>query len=144
MKLYLNSLLLFITLCIISCQNNPHQDSSGITKETSGSHTEDISEDHPGLKTYRTYCQVCHRADGSGISNMYPPLINTEWVIGDKERLVRIILEGMKGPIEINGVEYNNIMPPQKLNYIRTNFDNNAALISTGEVEEIRGRINQQ
>jgi len=59
------------------------------------------------------YCQACQQAEGSGLPEMYPPSIKTDWVTGDKERLVKIVLEGIKGPIEVKGEKYNSIMPPQ-------------------------------
>ena len=91
---------------------------------------------------------ACHQADGKGASGRFPPLTQTDWVIGDKERLVKVILNGMEGPIEVNGDDYNSLMPQHSflndndiaavLNYVRTNFGNSADSISVKEVQHIR------
>jgi mono/diheme cytochrome c family protein len=98
------------------------------------------AEHHPGKKVYDMACLACHMADGSGVPGMYPPLIQTEWVLEDKERLIRITLEGMSGPIEVKGIKYNNIMPPNKhlsdqqiadvLTFIRQSFGNDASEVT--------------
>lgn len=111
---------------------------------------DDLSEKttDPGQKVYNTYCVACHQADGKGASGRFPPLTQTDWVIGDKERLVKVILNGMEGPIEVNGDDYNSLMPQHSflndndiaavLNYVRTNFGNSADSISAKEVQHIR------
>lgn len=106
---------------------------------------------HPGKKVYDSVCLVCHMADGTGVPGMYPPLIQTEWVTGDKERLIQITLQGLSGKIEVNGITYNNIMPPNShlsdkeiadvLTYIRQSFGNDAGEITIGEVQKVRGSL---
>lgn len=63
-----------------------------------------------GRAIYSQYCLACHQADGSGVPGLYPPLKDTEWVSGDKERLIRVVLEGIGGPMEVNGETYNQEM----------------------------------
>ena len=103
---------------------------------------------HPGKKVYSQYCVVCHMNDGKGIDKMYPPLIQTDWVLGDKEKLVKVVLNGLSGPIEINGNTYNNAMPAHNflsdkeiadvLSYVRSSFGNDAPAITSEEVTAIR------
>jgi mono/diheme cytochrome c family protein len=110
-----------------------------------------VMADHPGHAVYRSACLVCHQADGNGVPGMHPPIRNTEWVSGDKERLIRIVVEGMKGEIEVGGEIYNSIMPPQPhlsaqkvadvLTYIRQSFGNNASEITLQEVEEVLSKL---
>lgn len=105
---------------------------------------------HPGKKVYDSVCLACHMADGSGVPGMHPPLIQTEWVNGDKERLIEITLNGMSGKIEVNGETYNSVMPPHShlsdkqiadvLTYIRQSFGNNASEITIDEVQKVRNR----
>ncbi len=105
----------------------------------------------PGEATYYTYCSTCHQKDGRGASGRFPPLANTDWVSGDKERLIKIILEGMEGSIEINGEAYNGVMPQHSflsdteisnvLTYIRSNFGNDASAIEVDEISKIRSSI---
>jgi mono/diheme cytochrome c family protein len=103
-----------------------------------------------GKKIYSTYCLSCHQADGSGVPGLNPPLIKTTWVLGDKKRLINIVLKGMNEPIEIEGDTYENVMAPHAflkddqvadvLNYIRNSFGNKASIVSAGEVKAVRGR----
>ena len=101
-----------------------------------------------GQKIYNQYCMACHQSNGKGASGRFPPLNATDWVIGDKERLVHLILNGMEGEIEVNGEIYNGLMPQHSflnddqiadvLTYIRTHFDNKATIITAEEVEKFR------
>lgn len=104
--------------------------------------------EHPGKDVYDAVCLACHMADGSGVPGMHPPLSETDWVTGDKERLIEIVLNGMSGEIEVKGETYNSIMPPNShltdkqiadvLTYIRTNFGNDAGEITPQEVAKVR------
>lgn|SRR5690606_33733997 len=106
---------------------------------------------HPGKKVYDSVCLVCHMADGTGVPGMYPPLINTEWVIGEKQRLIQITLQGLSGKIEVNGITYNNVMPPNSylsdreiadvLTYVRQSFGNDASEITIEEVQDVRNSL---
>ena len=40
-----------------------------------------------------------------------PPLASSSWVTGPEERLIRILLHGVRGPIEVGGKTYNREMP---------------------------------
>jgi mono/diheme cytochrome c family protein len=101
-----------------------------------------------GQKVYQTYCMVCHQKDGNGVAGLYPPLGGTEWVTGDKGRLISILLYGLKEPIIVKGEEYENMMPPHNflsdeniaavLTYIRSSFGNNASAITPSEVSALR------
>lgn len=111
----------------------------------------EIQPDHPGKKVYDSVCLACHMADGSGVPGMHPPLIETDFVNGDKEELIKITLEGLSGKIEVDGEEYNSIMPPHShltnkqiadvLTYIRGSFGNNASEVSVEEVQEVRNSL---
>src|SRR4051812_11509473 len=65
-----------------------------------------------GKKVYTQVCLACHMADGGGVSNMNPPLIKTSYVLGDKATLIKIVLNGFKEDVEINGQKYSNNMTP--------------------------------
>ena len=101
-----------------------------------------------GETTYYRYCSACHQLDGEGASGRFPTLAGTDWVTGDKERLIKVVLNGMEGSLEVGGEVFNGVMPQhsflkdeeisQVLTYIRTNFGNDASGISIEEIEEIR------
>jgi mono/diheme cytochrome c family protein len=103
---------------------------------------------HPGKAVYEENCLACHQADGRGVPGMNPPLVKTEWVLGDKTRLINIILKGLKTPITINGEQFHNPMPAQNfltdqqiadvLSYVRSNFGNKASAVKMEEVRKVR------
>ncbi len=78
-----------------------------------------------GLKLYRKICANCHGIDGAGITNLAPPLKSSEFVNGPVEQLGLIVLHGLKGPIEVNGIAYdlNAVMPGLANNEEITNED---------------------
>lgn len=98
-----------------------------------------------GAKVFRNQCAQCHQGTGQGVPGVYPPLAGSEWVTGNDERLARILINGLNGPVEVAGSTYNGNMPafgPNGLNlkpreiagvltYIRAEWGNAA-----GEVTE--------
>ena len=101
-----------------------------------------------GEQIYFTYCISCHQHDGKGDGSRFPPLDNSEWVNGDKKRLIGVLLYGLEQPITINGKSFNNLMPKHNflsddqlasvLTYIRQNFSNNSGGITPEEVAKER------
>jgi glucose/arabinose dehydrogenase len=104
-----------------------------------------------GGKIYTTYCGSCHQNNGLGASGRFPPLAKTSWVSGDKTKLIKILLEGLQGPIEVNGQAYNSLMPQHSflsndemanvLTYVRQNFGNKATAITAGEIQKVRSAL---
>ncbi len=64
-----------------------------------------------GKALYKKHCQNCHRKKGQGFLKSYPPLTDTAWV-GNDTLMVRNIVKGIRGPITVNGKEYNKEMAP--------------------------------
>ena len=105
----------------------------------------DLSESE---RLYNTHCSPCHQQDGKGATGRIPPLATSEWVVGDKETLINLVLYGMNGPLEVKGEFYNGPMPAynflsdeelaQILTYIRQNFGNNASQVIEEEVQSNR------
>ena len=81
-----------------------------IKKMPKGEHGESVKR---GVKVYNTLCITCHLADGKGAENLAPPLADSDWVQGSQERLIRIALHGVQGPIKVNGNRYRHpeVMP---------------------------------
>jgi mono/diheme cytochrome c family protein/glucose/arabinose dehydrogenase len=65
-----------------------------------------------GRTLYAGTCLPCHQAHGRGLDGLAPPLANSEWVNGSAERVVRIALHGVRGPLRVDGRSYNLDMPP--------------------------------
>ncbi len=105
------------------------------------------------LFTSTAACIGCHGADGEGLENLGPQLNQSDWVTGDPQRLIRVLLHGLSGPIEINGKTFTplGVMPGLGQNptlkdqdiadvatYIRANWSNRAPQIEEKTVKEIR------
>ena len=97
-----------------------------------------------GAKIYSAKCNGCHGADGLGDGSSYPPLGGSEWVTGDSESFAMIILNGLKGEIEVAGRTWNTSGGMQTqaplsavdlasvMTYLRNDFGN-----STGDVVSV-------
>jgi len=97
-------------------------------------------------------CFTCHQPNGQGISGQFPPLAGSDWVLDEKERLIKISIHGLMGEIEVNRVKYNNVMAPpgippgsltdqqiaDVLTYIRNEWGNSASAVSPEEVATVR------
>ena len=64
-----------------------------------------------GKKLFARVCQQCHQEDGMGIPGVYPSLANSPWLLSSDVRPVKILLMGLKGPIQVKGKDYNGNMP---------------------------------
>lgn len=64
-----------------------------------------------GEAVYLRSCQACHQASGLGAAGAFPPLIGSDWVTGPPETVVRIVLDGLQGPITVAGETYQGVMP---------------------------------
>ena len=92
-----------------------------------------------GAKVFTVNCTQCHQASGLGQAGQYPPLVGSEWVLGDApRRLTQILLHGIQGTIHVKGEVYNNQMPAwnatltdkqiaQVLTYVRGKLGGNSA-----------------
>lgn len=101
------------------------------------------------------FCGTCHQMDGGGLTaSQFPPLRGTPWVTGSPERLIKIVLKGVMGPMEVAGREYPGQVPmtPYEgmlndteiaavLTYVRNSFGNQAAPISPDLVKTVREEV---
>jgi mono/diheme cytochrome c family protein len=104
-----------------------------------------------GERVYDSYCLPCHMGNGLGAPGMNPPLAGTEYVLGDKDRLIKVILQGLNEPIEIKGEIYQNVMASHSflsdqqvadvLSYVRQSFGNDASEVTPEEVKQVRSSI---
>lgn len=101
-----------------------------------------------GKLLYNKYCLACHQSDGGGVMGLNPPLIKTEYVLGDQKRLINIVLKGLNKDIEIDGETYANPMPAlghltdqevaDVLSFVRNSFGNKASAITPAQVKAVR------
>ncbi len=66
-----------------------------------------------GEGVYSNVCAACHQASGEGLAGTFPPLKGAGSFYGDPANHAKIIVHGLSGPIEVNGMAYNGAMPPQ-------------------------------
>lgn len=84
----------------------------GIAAAAAGQAADAISDPvAAGQAVYEKNCQVCHQANGQGTPGVFPPVVGSEWVTDDAGTVVRIIVHGMQGPVEVAGTIYNGAMP---------------------------------
>lgn len=157
MKIFLNRLIISVLVVILlaSCQNSSENKKSGQvseskeqTENTTVSSEQNSGSEHPGKAVYAKYCQVCHQADGQGISGVHPPLGPGSWVERDPKELIAIMMKGLNGKIEVNGKTYNSFMPSQAhltneemadvLTYIRSSWGNNLPPVTADMVKQVR------
>jgi mono/diheme cytochrome c family protein len=97
-------------------------------------------------------CIACHQTTGLGLPGAYPPLAGSEWAQGTEDRIIRIVLNGLSGPITVEGSSFNNSMPAfgpllgdeqiaGVLTYVRSEWGNNAPAVSPDKVKEIRAAV---
>ena len=101
------------------------------------------------------YCGTCHQVDGGGLSaSGFPPLAGTKWALGSEERLIKLTLKGLYGPIQVLGKDYPGQVPMTPyggllnddeiaavLTYVRKAFGNDASVISSETVKTVRAAI---
>jgi len=64
-----------------------------------------------GRTMYEATCLACHQQHGLGQPGLAPPLVDSEWVSGSEQRLIRIVLHGLRGPIKVKGESFEMDMP---------------------------------
>ena len=112
-----------------------------------------------GAEVYRreAHCITCHQPDGKGLpAAQFPPIAKSRWVEGSPERLIRLTLHGLLGPIEVNGTQYQGLVPMTGfkglsddeiagvLTYVRNSFGNQASPILPAQVKSTREATKDQ
>lgn len=112
-----------------------------------------------GAEVYRRegHCITCHQEDGKGLpAAQFPPLAGTKWAQGSEERLIKLTLHGLLGPITVKGVDYQGLVPMTAFNalsdeeiaavltYVRNSFGNEASVISPQQVQRVRAATAKQ
>ena len=98
------------------------------------------------------FCQTCHQADGKGLTaSGFPPIAGTKWAQGSEDRIIKLTLKGMFGPITVLDKDYPGVVPMTPfggmlddkemaavLTYVRNTFGNEASVITPKKVKEVR------
>jgi nitrite reductase (NO-forming) len=100
-----------------------------------------------GKQVYMATCFACHLPDGKGLPNVFPPLAGSDYLMADRDRAIRVVLKGLTGPVTVNGLNYNSVMPALPLNdeqiadvltYVTNSWGNSAAPVTVDEVRRVR------
>ncbi len=100
-----------------------------------------------GKQVYSTHCFTCHMEKGEGIQGVYPPLAKSDYLMADKNRAIKQVLEGANGEMIVNGEKYFGFMTgfplsdtevSDVLNYIRNSWGNKGAPVTPAEVKALR------
>ncbi|HNP63937.1 MAG TPA: c-type cytochrome, partial [Woeseiaceae bacterium] len=107
-----------------------------------------------GEKVYLANCAACHQPSGKGLTGAFPPLANSDFLKGDRKAVMSAALFGLSGPITVNGVEYNGVMPSlghlpddelaAALTYVFNAWGNEGTAVSVAEVAALRVELGQE
>jgi len=103
-----------------------------------------------GESVYQTVCLACHQADGKGLPGAFPPLAGSDYLLGDKDRAVGVVVRGLEGEIVVNGVKYNSVMPAMTqlsdqeiadaLTYAMNSWGNQGGAVTVAQVAAVRAK----
>ncbi len=102
-----------------------------------------------GQDIYSAQCLTCHMENGEGLEGIYPPLAKSDYLMDDKVRSIRQVLNGVSEEITVNGKVYNGMMTgfdltdeqvSDVLNYVRNSWGNKGPAITPVDVASVRGQ----
>ena len=156
-KLSLALAVPFIGLALVACsqdQAGPSTagDTAVHTAEVAAANTAALMKKGKGV--YAANCGVCHQSNGEGLAGAFPPLAGSDFLKGDRRKVMAAALFGLSGPITVNGVDYNGVMPSlghladedlaAALTYVFGSWGNDGAAVSVEEVAALRAEPGQE
>jgi len=122
------------------------------TAEVSAATADELME--KGRAVYLANCAACHQPTGVGLAGAFPPLADSDFLKGDRKKVMAAALFGLSGPITVNGVEYNGVMPSMGhlrdedlaavLSYVFASWGNDGAAVSVAEVAALRAELGKE
>ena len=107
-----------------------------------------------GEQVYLANCAACHQPDGKGLKGAFPPLAGSDYLAGDRNKVLSAAMFGLSGPITVNGENYNGVMPSlghlsnddlaAALTYVLNSWGNDYAAVSVAEVAALRTELGQE
>src|SRR6187455_1426609 len=101
-----------------------------------------------GEVLFKGTCSACHQDTGAGIPNVFPPLAKSDYLLADKRRAIGIALNGLSGPVTVNGSTFNSVMPPMSqlnddeianiLTFALNSWGNDGGVVTAQEVKQVR------
>ncbi|HKQ14351.1 MAG TPA: copper-containing nitrite reductase [Steroidobacteraceae bacterium] len=103
-----------------------------------------------GSVLFKGTCSTCHQPNGEGLANVFPPLAKSDLLAKTPQRAIEIVLNGLTGPITVNGTTYNSVMPPMSqlnddevaniLTYVQSSWGNNGPQVTAKQVADVRAK----
>ncbi len=101
-----------------------------------------------GAALFTGTCSVCHQANGEGLPGVFPPLAKSDFLTQDRAKAIAVVINGLSGPVKVNGKDYNSVMPPMSqlnddaianiLTYVTNSWGNTGDQITQAEVAKVR------
>lgn len=104
-----------------------------------------------GNAIFNSNCLACHQANGKGIPNAFPPLVNSDYFKNNPNKAISAVVHGLSGPITVNGKEFNSIMPRQALSdddvasvitFVLNSFGNGGGEVTVEQVKAVKSAGN--
>ena len=100
-----------------------------------------------GRRLFTSICAACHQPTGQGLPNVFPPLASSDFLNADKNRAIKIVINGRQGEVIVNGRKFNNSMPKfplgdddiaNVLTFVYNSFGNAGLEVTPDEVKVLR------
>lgn len=151
-SLVLAGMGLMLSAALVGCQPEEKPADTAATPaaspvaEATGSATQATAV--VGKEAYEANCATCHMANGEGVPGTFPPMAGSERVNGPADEHIKVVLNGLSGPITVKGVQYDGSMPPQGhlsdqeiadiVTYERTSWGNTGGAVTADQVKALR------
>src|SRR5271163_335777 len=102
-----------------------------------------------GRRLFTSICAACHQPTGQGLPNVFPPLAGSDFLNADKNRAIGIVIHGRQGVVVVNGLNFNNSMPPfpltdeniaDVLTFVYNSFGNAGLEVTPEDVKAVRSQ----
>jgi nitrite reductase (NO-forming) len=114
---------------------------------TAGNLTKD-QQIKAGEVLFKGTCSVCHQESGQGIPDVFPPLAKSDYLAKDPKRSIGVVINGLSGPVTVNGKSFNSVMPPMSqlnddevaniLTYVLNSWGNQDGVVTADQVKAVR------
>ena len=156
-KLSLLLVVPFVGLSIGACSQITDEQSSSPAMDDTAVHTAEVAAASTdelmamGEAAFLANCAACHQPNGQGLPGAFPPLAGSDYLKGDRKQVMAAALFGLSGPITVNGVDYNGVMPSlghltdadlaAALTYVFGSWGNDGAAVGEKEVAALRAEL---
>ncbi len=102
-----------------------------------------------GGRVFAQNCAACHQPEGQGMTGAFPPLAGSDFLLADRDRAIGVVINGLSGPITVNGTDYNGVMPGVRLSdadvanaltFVMKSWGNNGPEVTSTDVARVRSQ----